>query len=47
MDAKINLDDYKRKDIYLRFLNDAHNIICVSGEFDITKIFKYSKKDIN
>lgn len=30
--------------MYLRFLNETQNTICVSGEFDITKIFKYSKK---
>ena len=44
MDKKINLDNYKRKEIYLRFLHESYNTICVSGEFDITKIFKYSKK---
>ena len=28
--------------MFLRFLKETHNTICVSGEFDITKIFKYS-----
>ena len=44
MDKKIDLNNYKRKDMYLRFLNETNNTICVSGEFDITKIFRYSKK---
>lgn len=44
MDKKIALDNYKRKDMFLRFLNETHNSVCVSGEFDVTKIFKYSKK---
>lgn len=44
MDEKIVLDNYKRKEMFLRFLNEPHNSVCVSGEFDITKIFKYSKK---
>ena len=44
MDKKVDLNEYKRKEIYLRFLNDTHNSICVSGEFDITKLFKCSKK---
>ena len=44
MDKKIILDNYKRKEIYLQFLNESHNTICVSGEFDITRIFKYSKR---
>ena len=44
MDRKVVLDNYKRKDIYQRFLHDTHNSVCVSGEFDITKLFRYSKK---
>lgn len=44
MDKKIILDDYKRKELYLRFLNETHNSVCVSGEFDISKIYRYSRK---
>lgn len=32
MDKKIDLDNYKRKDMFLRFLNEIHNSVCVSGE---------------
>lgn len=44
MDKKVDLNQYNRREIYKRFLHQTNNSVCVSGEFDITRIYKYHKK---
>jgi chloramphenicol O-acetyltransferase type A len=41
---KVNIDEYKYKDMYLRFTNETNPGVCVSGTFDVSNLIKQKKK---
>lgn len=41
---KVNLKTYKNVDMYTRFMKEPSPSVCVSGNFDITNVWKQKKK---
>lgn len=41
---KVNLKNYKNKNMYERFIKEPSPSVCVTGSFDITNLYKLKKK---
>ena len=41
---KVNIDEFEDKVMYTRFMADSAKTVCVTGEFDITNLYKKRKK---
>ena len=41
---KVDIEKYKYKDMYKRFMMDDNPAVCVSGTFDISNLVKIKKK---
>lgn len=42
--SKVNLQKYKNKDMYERFIKEPFPSVCVTGSFDISNVWKQKKK---